>query len=207
LHDVDADGDLDIVNNGYWWETPGSGNNYIPDRRDLSNYKEHNIDSFHYTQSMDNRLNNSAKMGFGDFNQDGRTDVAIATAEGDAGYIAWYECPEDPGSGSKWKKHRIQTIQNCHQLHAADMDLDGDQDIIGGQCPHASQQVNGVFVWYNKNKGTSWERQEVSPHGIYSGIVEDIANDGDTDIIGPELNKKGFLWIYENSIRKADDTK
>lgn len=197
LHDVDVDGRLDIVCNGFWYKTP-------PDIINGS-YTEYSIDEDHYKQTMlpqnPDKWNNSAKVATADINEDGRMDLVLATSEGDVGYIAWYPCPSDPTNVSSWPKHKIQDIQNCHQLYCGDIDLDRDMDIFGGMFRMSGFQLyKGVFIWYNNNQGDSWTKQTVSDNGIYQGVLLDAGDAVDLDIMGTDGFRSSPLYWYRNEL-------
>ncbi len=105
---------------------------------------------------------------FVDINMDGLIDII-----GGAGGICWLENPGDL-SGS-WVEHPVGS--SAGSIDAADIDGDGDIDIVGG---------GGSNVWWWRNDdgiGSSW-----SPHcteswsGPYSVVLSDIDRDGDQDI-------------------------
>lgn len=176
LGDIDRDGLTDIILNGFWLAAP------VNPRTDR--YYEYIIDSFHFSQNTEFLFSNSTKHCIADLNNDGIKDVAIATAEGKNinGQLAWYACPENPREQA-WEKHFMENINNCHQLKAADMNLDGTLDLVGGQA----FGNNGVWVWLLHNKSQSFDKQIINAnYGIYNGVVGDVDADGDFDIIGPD---------------------
>jgi hypothetical protein len=63
LADLDADGDLDIILNGFWLETPPN-----PEQAD---FIRHNIDKKWYTQKTGSWQDNCCYVGTADINQDG----------------------------------------------------------------------------------------------------------------------------------------
>jgi hypothetical protein len=193
LADLDRDGVIDVVMNGFWWAGPKSGW-----RR--GEYTEFTIDAAFFSAKAE-RLNNSTKNGIGDFNGDGRVDVGLVSAEGNKVYLAVYIAPPDPRR-QEWQKIVVkEDFGNCHQLEVADVDLDGDPDLVGGR----SFGESCVFVWYNEGGGARWREQTVDRKaGMYSGVVGDLGNDGDVDIIAPNSYARAqTLWIFENRLDPA----
>jgi hypothetical protein len=80
-----------------------------------------------------------------------------------------------------------------------DVDLDGDQDIVGGE----SWSEGGVFWWENVDGfGRDLTRRVVVDDlGCYNCVISDFDKDGDLDVAGPS-HFHGPVYLYENlSIR------
>ncbi len=187
--DLDRDGTMDIVLNGFWWAGPS-------DPR-TGTYQEFNIAEIYYTQEVV-RLNNSTKNGIGDIDGDGIDDVVFSPAEGTATQLAWYRCPADPRTQA-WTEYVIQSgITGYHQAEIADMDNDGDLDIVTGKSFGGS----GLYTWLMGDNGTTWNKITISSaNGLYNGAVADIGNDGDFDVIGGnQYANHSQLYLHENLI-------
>ena len=118
-------------------------------------------------------------LGYGDLNQDGRTDVLIAH-----GY--WSQ-PEDPNAGP-WPFHPYALAKDgvnperLADIHVDDLDLDGDMDVIGSSA-HA------FGVWWFENVGTK-DKPQFKAHTIQESNSQthameyvDINGDGQRDIV------------------------
>jgi hypothetical protein len=192
--DLDGDGDSDIILNGFWLENP------YPNV--LGTWYEHNIDSKWWNQNTGNWQDNNSRVVVADINGDGHLDVLISASE-KAGYpISWYEA-SDPKNGP-WTEHVIGYLDYCHTLQAGDMDNDGNMDVIAGKFERPDGTIPPPYslrVYCNrKGDGLSWNVTEVSDLGIYLGVIGDVGNDGDLDIVGSRSYWKGPIEIWENKI-------
>lgn len=140
--------------------------------------------AFHYiSEPGDPHKNGTFKyyhgLGYGDLNQDGRTDVLIAH-----GY--WSQ-PKDPAAGP-WPFHPYVlgrdgvNPERLGDIHIDDLDLDGDMDVIGSSA-HA------FGVWWFENVGSSGKPQfkahtiQNSNSQTHSMWYIDINGDGQKDIV------------------------
>jgi FG-GAP-like repeat len=130
---VNSDGNMDFI------ATRGHGKGVLwfegPD------WKKHDIDPSHpYPHSL----------AVGDMDGDGDIDAVTCSAvyDGDPKrpVLAWFE-----NTGGKFKVHRIADDQASYDTRLADMDGDGDLDIL------IAGQVNRNAVWYENS--TSQERR------------------------------------------------
>ena len=75
--------------------------------------------------------------------------------------------------------------------------MDGDTDVFVG----LSFGKKGTYLWLNDGDGTSWTKKIVDPeYGMYYGVIGDLGNDGDMDIVGPNTySKESKIVILENN--------
>ena len=179
LADLDEDDDLDVVHNGFWVE-----------QVDLSTWVEHTIDS-----------NWSEDVGVlaVDINDDGALDVVLAPSES-SGRLSWYETT-DPVNGP-WTEHSIDpAVSYFHTFEAADMDRDGDLDLVTAEM-HQSSNPDEVSIYLNEGNGLVWNQQVVATTGSHNLRIGDIGNDLDIDIYGANWNdsapNSAVIEMWEN---------
>ena len=185
--DLDGDGDVDIVttykpqsqNAGYvaWWENDG-----------VQNFTEH-LGEF---ISGDN-LALDAKPRLVDLGRDGDLDILV-----DGVGIMWYE---NDGTGTFNIHTNVMEQRNPFwALYAADLDADGDLDIVSGH-QSAPSEVPGQYQWY-ENDGS----QAFTIHGITLASTEkrrdlfaaDLNRDGDIDLLTLDASENGHIAWQEN---------
>ncbi len=185
--DLDNNGRDDIIGNGYILFAP-------LDARSGA-WTEVIFDEAFFDESQ-SALNNSVKSEISDMDGDGKVDIIMSSAEGNAVHLAWYKNPMNAQTGV-WQRHIIEQPQGKnHQVQIADIDLDGDPDVYGG----FSFGDNGVFWWENVNgSATSWQRHVITNGlGCYSCIAVDFDHDGDVDFAGPQ-KYVGQVNLFENT--------
>jgi hypothetical protein len=188
--DIDHDGDDDIVLNGFWLENPDDPRN--------DDWPEHSIDSLWYQQTGGGWRDNACKVQVADINQDGCIDVVFSQSEKTEYPVAWYETTNPKGGDSAWAQHIIGYVDNCHTLQVADMDNDGDLDIVAGRL--RDDPFLPLFIFYNKGDGIGWDQVQIYEGGCYSGKVGDIDNDGDIDFISSRTWLDAPVYILRNPI-------
>lgn len=178
--DVDGDGDKDLVCPGYWLENPKPQGNPAQNA-----WPKHDIDPLFPYETI--------KALVVDINGDGKNDVLFSDSEG-GGDIRWYEA-SDP-KNDHWIRHCIDYLNKCHTLQAADMDLDGDLDVV------ASEMFENVIIFHNEGNGLTWYKQVLGPGGLHNGVVGDIGNDGDFDIVGSMYVGNPPVKMWENKLER-----
>jgi hypothetical protein len=203
--DLDGDGDIDIVvgtrgeERLVWFENPGDGS---------LNFTEHAIG-----------INGARMAGFNleyaDLNEDGRLDI-IGAASGRTGNgLAWIEQPARKGDA--WNAHFIGTLapDSITGLGAADIDGDGDIDILAGSYSRGERESDdanasvddplGRLSWFQNsgNPTAEWTRHDISrrKRGMFDKFIAyDMDGDGDTDFLGTRGNSypyDGVFWLEQ----------
>lgn len=194
LGDADRDGDLDIAENGYWLECPRDPVRDSWTRHDVAPGWPEDVG-----------------VRWADLNGDHRLDLILAPAES-AGKLVWYEAPRDP-RGAGWTEHLTEDgVSHIHTFPVADMDGDGDLDLVTAEMEQSPRKR--VTVHLNEGKGLRWRRQVLSTRGAHNVRVGDIGRDGDLDVVGanfgltPESYSPVELWesLLRNPRRAAGAT-
>ena len=178
--DVDGDGDIDVLGAASfaadiaWWENlNGAG----------TSWAEHTIDGAFF----DARSVHAADV-------DGDGDIDVLGAASFAADIAWWENLN--GAGTSWAEHTIDgAFFGAHSVHAADVDGDGDIDVLG-----AAALADDIVWWENlTGAGTSWTKHTID--GAFSFAVSvhaaDVDGDGDLDVLGAAATAFDITW-WEN---------
>ncbi|MFQ5526964.1 MAG: FG-GAP-like repeat-containing protein [Thermoanaerobaculia bacterium] len=180
LGDLDGDGDLDVAHNGFWIRqvTPTS-------------WTSHTIDA---------TFVDDTGVTIADVDGNGDNDVILGPSES-AGKLSWYEAI-DPVNGP-WTEHSIDaSVTFLHTFKAADMDHDGDLDLVTAEM-HQSSNPDEVSVYFNDGEGTTWSQQVVAESGSHNLRVGDIGGDGDLDLFGANWNdgapNSAVIEMWENT--------
>jgi|GEM_PF-987035 len=168
LADLDGDGDLDAVINGYWLENPLPAGD-----PELDTWPEHAV-------APD--WPPAAKVHAADLDGDGKNDVILAASETTGERLSWFGA-QDPVNGP-WTEHVIAAVADyIHTLEAADLDLDGDLDVVSAEM-HQSVDPDKIVVHRNEGGGQVWTPQLVATTGSHNMVVTDMDADGDMDLVG-----------------------
>jgi len=176
--DIDRDGDQDLLLGTAWMENLGTS------------WSQRTL--FQTSDDPDrNRL--------GDIDRDGRLDAVVGyQAISTKGTLAWYRQPQDP-AGS-WSQNVIAELTGPMSVDVADMDRDGDLDVVVGEHNLSKPANAGLYVFENLDgAGSSWRQHSVhvgDEHHDGAQVV-DIDRDGDLDIVSIGWGHNRVL-LYEN---------
>ncbi|MDP6547176.1 MAG: VCBS repeat-containing protein, partial [Phycisphaerae bacterium] len=137
---------------------------------------------------------------------DGATDVYVADMDGDGDLdivsastndhtIAWYE--NNGAADPTWTAADIATTaSSAKDVHVADMDGDGDLDIV------SASSGDNTIAWYENNGAAdpSWTAADIATDvtGAFDVYVADMDGDGDLDIVSASMSDDTIAW-YENN--------
>ncbi len=203
--DLDSDGDIDVfgVSQGeepiFWLENLG-GEELAFERHPILVPDGKKLDQV------------GSAVAFPDFNADGRLDVVLIKQPHS---LVWLEQPAEPAG--PWNLHPIGTITPDEPagFALADVNNDGDQDVVAGSSsggPHEDDGDDvgvsdpvGRLAWF-ENPGeatTAWTRHDISrrKRGKFAAFVpRDMDEDGDVDFIvtrGHSGEFDGVFWLHQ----------
>jgi hypothetical protein len=184
--DIDGDGTLDIAAGNWWFENLGDGN-----------FKSHKVsDSFE-----------PARVCVADINGDGRLDMIAGEEVLDFqnkvvpfSRLVWFENPEDPVNG-QWKMHVIDKLRCGHSLSVADLDGDGEMEIICAEHdPFKQYHTRARLMVYKKgnSEGTVWYRYVLDSHFEHHDGAKIIElSPGKYGIISHAWKESRYLHLWE----------
>jgi hypothetical protein len=189
--DIDSDGKVDIVAGVeqeneksfriMWYKNPGDGST---DWKGALVSKETKVPD---------------RIVVAELNGDNRIDVAVSEErypgkEPDAS-LYWFEQPKNLQQKS-WKKHLIITEFSLNNLDVADLDNDGDMDMVTNEHKGTAHKVQ---LFENDGKGKFLEHRIGRGTEMHLGArLSDLDKDGDLDMVGVPWDDYQFLHVWRN---------
>ena len=190
--DFDDDGDIDLCssvvmdgrgNAVAWWENPAAVD---------GEWVQHLIGMV--TLWAD-------RIELGDLNGDGMLDVAVTDelccpGESPIVDLYWFEQFSYYPGQRHWRRHSIVQQYSMNSLDAADVDRDGDIDLVTGEHKGPAERVQ---LWENDGKGRF--RMHMIDRGMESHLgtrLIDLDGDGDLDLVSIAWDEDQNVHMWRN---------
>ena len=193
--DLNGDGRPDIIRPNAWFEAPA-------DIR-TGAWKEHPI----ALGGKDGKVDHTSNIIVFDMNKDGLNDILVSTAHNFG--IFWYEQQRGADGVVAWKQHIIDdTWSQPHYLAFADIDNDGNKEIISGKRfmahngsdPDEPGKLCIFYYRFTPGPNPVFRKHVITyDEGIGASlnlVTVDIDNDGDLDLV--TTGKWGGPVLFEN---------
>lgn len=186
IGDIDGDGSLDVAvsseehaNGVVWYRNPGG--------RTAGLWKQNVI------IARNSGWEGLHSLQLADFDRDGDLDVFTAEMH-NRGQARLAVCQNTDGNGRSWKIHVISKV-GTHNAKVADLDADGDIDIVGKNFKDDQRPRIWINEISTKLSLDRWRRHVVTDDGApikgYHVFAEDFDGDGSKDLA------TGDAW-YQN---------
>jgi hypothetical protein len=185
LVDIDSDGDLDIF--------------VAPPHQEMSWFENRETNDgrtvFRWQHVVDTGAYQYRELRVADMDDDGDWDVLVAYSDYSQERIDWYENTD--GLGTLKRKSGVTTGGQVSSLDTADMDNDGDLDVLAVSWESEPSYPTATF-WHENTDGhgTLGPRQVLADEGRNALVLAgDVDGDGDVDVVWSSTDK--IVW-YEN---------
>jgi hypothetical protein len=136
-----------------------------------------------------------------DLDRDGDTDVLVAAVMDDS--VRWLE--SDGSSPPVWTEHVVTaTAEGAYAVHAADLDRDGDADILSASF------LDDSVVWYESDGGAlpAFTSGTIASHldGAQDVAAADVDGDGDPDVVALSRLNDRVVWYANRGGHFSVDT-
>lgn len=176
--DIDGDGDMDVVGVGRLYENDAPQANGA-----LSVFLNDGNPDISWTEQIVTSTALQAHSAFAaDMDGDGDVDIVLASLGDDRVYV-YLNGGETGGAPITWTEQVIGTSADAYWVYAADVDSDGDMDVV-----LAARGANVVSVFFNGGQtgpaAIVWTEQvlgiQSEPQSVF---VADVDGDGDMDVV------------------------
>ena len=174
--DIDNDGDMDVVRASH--------------NSDTIAWCENNGDQEFTTHIVSNTVDGARAVHAVDLDDDGDTDILSAGFGGDI--FTWHENDGFENFTARTvNTEALATRDGARNIHAEDMDGDGDLDIV------TAAYYGDTVAWFeNQSDGTFVEHLvSTSVKGAVEALPVDFDADGDMDILAAAYDTGRLLWF------------
>jgi hypothetical protein len=180
--DLDSDGDLDILaanacfTNFQWWENSDGLGTFIGPNDVLTS----GTGSTEEVYPAD---------------LDGDNDIDVLIGKTFANHLAWYENLDGMGNFSMDRKLETTEVILPAQVIAADIDTDGDLDVVMGSL----LAIDDVILWFENLDGKGNFSTEILIASSLDWVSDleaaDLDGDGDVDLVASLRRDNKFVWF------------
>lgn len=191
--DVNGDGREDVLCEIGWYERP-KGDPFAQPWK-------------HHPETDLSRMHPSCPFVVKDLNRDGRLDIIFGRGH-DYGLFWWEQLTPKPDGTTQWKQHSIdKTWSQAHAISFADLDADGEEELIAGKCIWAHDagdpgagEPPAIYYYKWDKLGLKFTRHTIAApgEGIALGrqySITDLNKDGRPDLLAPS---KHSFWVLYN---------
>ncbi|MDP7254545.1 MAG: VCBS repeat-containing protein [Planctomycetota bacterium] len=188
--DFDGDGDLDVAASSWV-----KGNQFAWFENRNGEWVKHVIEE----GMLETRAICAA-----DLNGNGRPDLMGTASNSDL--LVWYENPGDPVN-EPWKRYVIDNATRPIHGHFADMEGDGDLDIVMALgCFNKrddDEPDNHQIVWYEHGgdpRRTPWQKHIICEEfpNAFEAVAADLDGDGQTEVVATCWGDKGAIALFKH---------
>jgi hypothetical protein len=134
----------------------------------------------------------------------GNWPVTVIAGNAPSDGVAGAESPiywmENTGAGATWAQHTVGVSAMQLSMNAADMDNDGDADIVAAEGIGRER----VQVWENSGSGTFTAYTVDEGRQNHTGtILVDFDNDGDRDIASESYTEPNYMFLWRNELQRS----
>lgn len=131
-----------------------------------------------------------------DVNRDGRIDLVLGS-KGAGATVGWLESPADPRVPADWKYHVLHEAGWIMSIRAADLDGDGDEDVV-----FSDRKGEGTGVWWLERTGEVGShfakpaRLGLAGEEVMFLDIADLDSDGRLDIVAA-VRERGVATLIQ----------
>ncbi len=187
--DLNGNGLIDLVSGCWWFENRGDGT-----------FAAHEVSAPGAFEGC--------RLGLMDVNGNGRLDIVAGEQLFDfekkvapLARLAWLEHPENPSNGQPWKRHVIDWLRCPHSVAVADLDGDGEPEVIAGEHDPFWPYRNQCRLYVYKkaySDGSSWKRYQLDDRfEHHCGTLVTEFEPGRPVILSHGWQDKRYVHIWE----------